>query len=119
MPKIAYVRAIFFLALAGFVPCAFAAGYNANWSGTVVSLNAYSYNDQLTFTLSTMPSLPSGTCSTTAFAVVGSDTDAESRDRIYATLLSAYLTGQTVSVGYDNTGASCADGAIEAFRVGF
>ena len=121
MLRSVHIRGAFFLVLSALTPCAiaFAGSYNANWSGTVTSLNTYSYNDQIIFSLSSMPSLPSGTCSTAAFAISTGDTDAESRNRMYATLLSAYLTGQSITVGYDNTGASCSETYVLAYRVGF
>jgi hypothetical protein len=106
-------------AMFGYGPVARANGYNANWTGIVTSISAYTYNDQIVFSLSSMPSEPAGTCSSAGFMITAADSDAESRARIYATLISAYLTGQPVSVGYDNTGASCSDGFITAFRVGF
>ncbi len=105
-------------ATSGYVAIA-SAGYNANWSGTVTGVSAYTYNDQILFSLNSMPNEPAGTCNSTAFMISAADSDAESRSRIYATLMSAYLTGQPVSVGYDNTGASCSGGYITAFRVGF
>jgi len=122
MNRIGYIGAMCCVALAAVIPQAFAAGYNANWSGKVVSLSAYSYADQIYFLLDTMPSIPSGTCSNTSFAITTGDhsgSDLESRNRMYATLLAAFISGQSVSIGYDNTGASCSDGVITAFRVGF
>lgn len=74
MAGITFGRATFFLALSALIPSAFAGSYNAKWSGTVTSLSTYSYNDQIIFALSTMPSLPSGTCNTTAFAISKGDT---------------------------------------------
>lgn len=122
MNRFVHVGAACCVALAAVMPRAFAAGYNANWSGKIVSLSAYSYSDQVFFSLDTMPTLPSGTCSNSSFAFTASDSsgsDAESRNRMYATLLAAYLSGQSVSIGYDNSGASCTDGVITSFRVGF
>jgi hypothetical protein len=117
MSRIAHARLAFFLAVAMLMPCAFAGSYNAIWSGTVTSVNAYTYNDQIIFSLNAMPSPPSGTCTNTAFAISTGDTDAESRNRMYATLLGTFLTGRTIRGGYDNTGASCSDGFILAYRV--
>lgn len=101
MPRIACRRVACFFAFAALTSTAFAGGYDANWSGKVTSLNAYSYFDQIFFSLDTMPSVPSGTCSNTSFAISAGDSsgsDAESRNRMYATLLAAFLAGQTVSV---------------------
>jgi hypothetical protein len=119
MSRISHLKVGFFLAVISGIPCAYSGGYNANWTGTVTGVSTYSYNDQIVFSLNSMPSQPPGTCITTFFAIDINSTDTESRNRMYATLLSAFLTGQTISIGYDSTGASCTGSFIQAFRVGF
>jgi hypothetical protein len=89
--------------------------YNANMTGVVTSVWSYTEFDLIYFQLSTQPSThPS--CDAWAF-VIPSDVPADRRKALFARLMMAKATGETINIGYDNAG-DCADGRIRVHRVG-
>jgi hypothetical protein len=89
--------------------------YNANMDGVVVAVWTYTENDSIYFQLSNQPAThPS--CESWAF-VIPSIVPVDRRKALFARLMVAKLTGETINIGYDNMG-DCADGRIRVHRVG-
>jgi hypothetical protein len=89
--------------------------YNANTTGVVTAVWTYTENDSIYFQLSNQPAThPS--CEAWAFVIPG-DVSLDRRKALLARLMMAKVTGETINIGYDNTG-DCADGRIRAHRVG-
>jgi hypothetical protein len=90
-------------------------GYNANLVGVVTEVSTYTDSNLILFRLSTQPASHPG-CNKDYFALESAIP--ESRlGRLYARLLSAKATGETINIGYDNVG-DCAHGYIRAHRIG-
>lgn len=91
------------------------ADYNANITGVVTQVVAYTEADYIYFRLANQPaSHPQ--CNASYFAIA--DTVPESRRKqLFAQLLAAKLSGDPVNIGYDATG-DCAHAYIRAHRVG-
>lgn len=102
------------LALLLFVSPAFAT-YNANITGVVTHVVAYTEADYILFRLANQPtSHPQ--CNAWYFSIP--DTVPESRRKqLFAQLLAAKLSGDPVNIGYDATG-ECAHAYIRVHRVG-
>ncbi len=98
------------------------ATYNANLTGTIVSLATYD-NGEILVILSNQPS-SNGSCSATFFeldppAINGSTVVNDAAfDRMYARLAQAYAADQSVNLGFDNAGNCAAGGYIRVYRVG-
>lgn len=83
-------------------PC-LAGSYTANHPSTVTWVKIYN-NDTIYFGLESMPT--DHQCTGNFFALSPALTDKQ-RDRYYAMLLTAKLSGVSVTVGYDNAGPDC------------
>jgi hypothetical protein len=93
------------------------ATYNSNLAGTVTSIATYT-NGMVLFSLANQPT-SNGSCNATNFEVDVSDTVSDAAfNRMYARLAEAYALGETVNVGYDNTGSCAISGYIQVYRIG-
>ena len=88
---------------------------NAYISGKIEAIIAYTYQDTVLIRLVNQPTSHPA-CAATHFAISASTTEAR-RNRVLSRLLTAFGTGETVIIGYDNAG-NCADGYIRIERVG-
>lgn len=89
--------------------------YNANITGEVGGVYAYTDGDYIFFFLKNQ-SISHPSCGTSYF-VIDSDTPVERRKVLYARLLLAYSTHEQVTIGYDSVG-SCAQGQLRVYRIG-
>jgi hypothetical protein len=105
------------LAIAGIALTAVSnAGYDANMSGTLVSVLTYTHTDSVYFRLVNQPGAHPF-CNPNYF-VIGPEVSGDRRKALLARLLTAYATGESVNVGYDSTSSDCSDGYIRPYRVG-
>jgi len=91
------------------------ATYNANMTGQLEGVWTYADSDQIYFRLLNQPASHPG-CSPIYF-VIPASVPLDRRKMLYARLMVAYATKETVNIGYDNQG-DCADGYIHVHRVG-
>jgi hypothetical protein len=104
----------FFILALGLVDGA-SAFYNANIQGQLQAFWSYSYSDPIYFILKNQP-VTHPSCNP-AFFVIPGTIPVDRRKMMYARLALAYVTQESLNIGYDNTG-DCADGYIQAYRVG-
>jgi hypothetical protein len=88
--------------------------YNANISGSVAHLTVYTDGDYIYLVLHNQPTSHPG-CNPSNF-VIPDTIPQNRRNQLYAQLVAAKLTGETVSIGYDNTG-DCFHGYIRVHAV--
>jgi hypothetical protein len=88
---------------------------NAYISGKIAAILTYTYQDTVLIRLVNQPTSHPG-CAATHFAIAASTSEAR-RNRVLSRLITAFGTGETVVIGYDNAG-NCADGYIRLERVG-
>jgi hypothetical protein len=98
-----------------FVSLPASAVYNANIAGVLTHVAAYADGDYVYFTLQNQP-LSHPSCGA-QFFVIADTVSADRRKAMYARLLAAHATGESLTIGYDATG-DCAHGYIRAHRVG-
>ena len=91
------------------------AGYNANMQGVVTTVVTYAGGDYIYFKLHNQPT--SHPLCKTDFFVIHASTPPDRLDRMLSRLLTAYTTGETVNIGYDDAG-DCAHGRIRVHRIG-
>jgi hypothetical protein len=116
MNYISRFRAILILA-AAFAATSASANYNANLVGVPLTVSTYE-GGLVLFILDTQASAVGGTCSAVFFGIDPS-IPADQRALMFARLQTAQAAGQSINVGYDNTGAAgCVDGYIHAYRIG-
>ena len=89
--------------------------HNANMQGTLTLLAVYSDGDYIYMQLDNQPTSHPG-CSPTYF-VIAEDVPANRREAMFARLMTAYVTGEAITIGYDNAG-NCAHSYIRVHRVG-
>jgi hypothetical protein len=98
------------------------ATYNANITGTVTWVSTYTSGAMLLI-LSDQPS-SNGTCNPAFFeldppTVAGADVVNDAAfNRMYARALTSYTTGNSVNIGYDNSGTCGVSGYIRIYRIG-
>ena len=92
-----------------------AAAENAYFSGKIAAILTYTYQDAILVRMVNQPTSHPA-CVATHFVIASSTTEAR-RTRVLSRLMTAYATGETVIIGYDNAG-NCADGYIRIERVG-
>ena len=98
------------------------ATYNANISGTPVSLLTYPSGLML-LNLSNQPT-SNGSCNAGYFELdppsyAGADVANDAAfNRMYARAMSAFTTGTQITVGYDNAGTCGVSGYIRIYRIG-
>jgi hypothetical protein len=110
-------RQLVFLSLAtvSFGSTSTFATYNANMSGVVTDVLTYTDADYVFFRLDNQPA--SHPACNPNFFVLSASLPAERRKQILVRLLVAKTSGESINVGYDNTG-DCTDGYIHVHRVG-
>ncbi|TQV77538.1 hypothetical protein FLL45_00350 [Aliikangiella marina] len=92
------------------------AGYNANFDGKVKRVITYTYSTQILIEVENQPtSHPE--CTVFGLMVIDPDTPDNIRQLVLTRLMTAYATGEVVTIGYDNKG-SCVNGRMKVFRVG-
>lgn len=89
--------------------------YNANMIGIIEDVLTYSDGDYVYFRLQNQPT-SHPTCNP-AYFVFTESVPAARLNRLLARLLTAKASGESVNIGYDNTG-DCAHGYMRAHRVG-
>jgi hypothetical protein len=91
------------------------AQYNDNIVGTIVQVIGYADGDQILVRLGNQPASHPA-CNATYFSLPG---DVPDRRRIpmFNLLMTAKLTGEPITIGFDNAG-NCAEGFIRIHRVG-
>ncbi len=94
---------IILLALITFMPLPCLAAYTGNHNSTVSWLKIYN-SDTIYFKLSSMPT--DHQCSSNFFILSPNLTEKQ-RDRYYSMLMTARVSGKTVSVGYDKNNPAC------------
>jgi hypothetical protein len=104
-----------FLAAAIFASSSAHAVYNANMYGVVTDVLIYTDADYIYFQLSNQPT--SHPSCLPGYFVISSAVPADRRKQLLARLLLAKASGETIAIGYDNSG-DCTDGYIHVHRVG-
>jgi hypothetical protein len=113
--KVKVVKKLLVLILASVASSTSWAVYNANYSGAIVSLMAYAESGSIYIQLANQPS---GTGCNSGYFVIDSTLPLERRKTMYARLLLAKASGESVNIGYDNVPGNCADGFLRIHRVG-
>ena len=90
------------------------AAYNANIAGIPMRIIT-GENGLVLFSLSTQPT--SHPACSAVFFVIDNSLDAATINRMYARLLAAQTTGESINIGYDNSG-SCLYGYMHAYQIG-
>jgi hypothetical protein len=108
-------RALSILAAAIFASSSALAVYNANMNGVVTEVLTYTDADYIYFRLSNQPTTHPSCLP--GYFVISSAVPADRRKQLLARLLLAKASGETINIGYDNSG-DCTDGYIRVHRVG-
>ncbi len=96
-------------------PSSASAIYNANISGKVTAIWAYTEADHIYFKLDNQPT--SHPVCNPNFFVIDAALPAPRMDRLFARALTAKTTGETINIGYDAT-TECQNGYIKVHRIG-
>jgi hypothetical protein len=92
------------------------AGYDANFSGKITNVLTYTGSTQVLIRVEGQPT-SHPTCTRLDYLAIAPDISAESRNLVMSRILSAYVTGEKVNIGYDKTGG-CVSSRIRVHRVG-
>lgn len=92
------------------------AGYNANMKGVIQNLNVYAAGDYIYIKLKNQPASHPG-CNPSYFVITG-DLPENRRNMLFSRLLAAYMSKESVNIGYDSQAGDCADGYIRVHRAG-
>jgi hypothetical protein len=92
------------------------AGYDANFSGKITNVLTYTGSTQILIRVEGQPTTHPA-CTSLNYLSIASDISAESRSLVMSRILSAYVTGEKVNIGYDKT-SGCVGNRIRVHRVG-
>jgi hypothetical protein len=101
--------------LSFFVSGVAGAQYNDNITGSVIQIVGYADSDQILIRLGNQPVSHPG-CNAEYFSI-GGDISDRRRIPMLNLLILAKLTGDSITIGFDNAG-NCSDGYIRVHRVG-
>lgn len=92
------------------------ANYDNNFRGKVLDVLTYPYSKNILIRVEGQPS-SHPVCSKFDYMAIDSNIDNEARQLVFARLLMAYASGESVNIGYD-ANDECVGGRIKVYRVG-
>lgn len=92
------------------------ADYNANLSGKLAQVLTYADNDSIFIQLQNQPS--SHPACNASYFVIDASVPSERKKMMLSRLLVSYASGENITIGYDDTGTTCAAGYIRVYRIG-
>ncbi|MEJ2415776.1 MAG: hypothetical protein P8Y45_02355 [Exilibacterium sp.] len=92
------------------------ANYDANFKGKILSVLTYPHSKIILIRVEGQPTTHP-VCSKFDYLAIDPNIDHETRQIVFARLLMAYATGETVNIGYD-ANDECIGARMKVYRVG-